>query len=93
VINDGLKSHLTGVQVFGRVQVTSWKLAEASVEQGMKKRLGFRFRFMVFNATFSNIPLYRGGQFYWWRKLQYTEKTTNLSPVTDKLYHISGNRH
>lgn len=34
VINDGLKPHLTGVQVFGRVQVTAWKLAEASVEQG-----------------------------------------------------------
>ena len=25
--------------MFGRVQVTSWKLAEASVEQGMKKGL------------------------------------------------------
>jgi hypothetical protein len=23
---------------------------------------------MVFNATLNNISLYRGGQFYWWRK-------------------------
>jgi hypothetical protein len=28
---------------------------------------------MVFNATF--------GQFYWWRKLEYPEKTTDLPQV------------
>jgi hypothetical protein len=34
------------------------------------------------------FQLYRGGQFYWWRKLEYQEKTTDLPQVTYKLYHI-----
>ena len=62
---------------------------------------------MVFNATFNNISvIYRGRQFYWWRKPEYLEKTTDLLQVTDKLdlivlyrliwvqtHNVSGNRH
>jgi hypothetical protein len=45
---------------------------------------------MVFNATLiKNISdIYRGSQFYWWRKPEYPQKTTDLSQVTDKLYRM-----
>ena len=33
------------------------------------------------------FQLYRGGQFYCWRKSEYLEKTTDLPQDTDKLYH------
>jgi len=42
----------------------------------------------VFNATFNNISIYRGAQFYWWRRPEYLEKTTDLPQGTDKLDHI-----
>ena len=29
--------------------------------------------------------LYRGGQFYWWRKPEYPEKTSDLSQVIDNF--------
>jgi hypothetical protein len=38
---------------------------------------------MVFNATVFQV--YGGGQFYWWMKREYPDKTINLQ-VTDKLF-------
>ena len=49
------------------------------------------FGFMVFNTTFNNISVIEGGYFFLLveeiRVQMYPEKTTNLSQITDKLYH------
>ena len=50
------------------------------------------YRVLGMSAS-NNVPgyaifqLYRGGQFYWWRKPDYPEKTTDLQKVRQTLSH------
>ena len=49
----------------------------------------------------TTVQLYCVGQLDWWRKPDHTGKTTDMSEVTEELYHIvlyrtrsfSGDRH
>ena len=66
--------------------ITLARVIKRQISSCNTKRLGP----MMFNATFNNITVtvYRGGQFYWWRKAEYREKTTDPSQVISELYHI-----
>jgi hypothetical protein len=57
-----------------------------SVAAMLKDDEGLFVCLMVLTPFSTIFQLYLGCPFYWWRKPEDPEKTTNLSQVTDKLY-------
>ena len=61
-------------------------LDSQEIKKRKKMYICFDLRCLTPHSTIFQI--YRGGQFYWWRKPEYLEKITDLWQVTDNLDHI-----
>ncbi|KAL5020513.1 hypothetical protein ScPMuIL_003405 [Solemya velum] len=100
VVGDGLKPYLDGVHVFGRVQITLWKVAEASAElnpytaavhdlvKHLKDRPGFptaRAKFDAFIAGLLNLRLFD----FWMGYIRNKDTIVGRYYETDSILYMS----
>ena len=64
-----------------------WQRSNCKCRSEINFTLGLELGLWCWTPLSTLFQLYCGGQFYWWRKPEYLEKTTDLSQVTDKRYH------